>query len=65
MVYQLHAQTEEPEELEFCTTASPARLQKLLRLRRAIKNGMNGLCLAACWACIGVSLVVFGYILLG
>ena len=55
----------QPEELEFCTTASPARLQKLLRLRRAIKNGMNGLCLAACWACIGVSLVVFGYILLG
>ena len=63
MVYRLNRM--EQEVMEFCTPVSPARLRKLLRVQRKAKKLLCGTCLAASWACIGVSLMVFAYILLG
>jgi hypothetical protein len=63
MVYQLNAIGQ--GAMEFCAPASPARVRKLLRARRNEKKALRIGCLAASWACIGVSLMVFAYILLG
>ncbi|MBE6974040.1 MAG: hypothetical protein E7436_00890 [Ruminococcaceae bacterium] len=63
MIYQLNAARQ--DALEFYAPVSPARIRKLLRARRSAKKALHLGCLVSGWACIGVSLLVFAYILLG
>ena len=63
MVYQLNAVRQ--DAMEFYAPVSPARIRKLLHTRRSAKKALHLGCLVSCCACIGVSLMVFAYILLG